>query len=250
LKSQKNRIIIAGNHIGISQLLQCIPKNEISAMIVPYNRPESVNYLKFTSFFKQIPLIVHPDYKSKQYPAFLNIITEFKNNILISNSNPLIFKKNFLDIFKNRTFNVHSSLLPKNRGCDPIQWAIMKNGTITGVTIHKIDYGVDTGSIVAQTKVEIDFEDTWISLSDKIQKKKIELMKMNYNNLKNNNFITEIQDLNLVTKNKCITEKDLKIDFNNISPSNPAFTIYENKKIFFGKFVEFNGIQKLRKSYL
>lgn len=56
--------------------------------------------------------------------------------------------------------NYHPSLLPKYRGGSAINWAIISGETETGVTIHYIDEGVDTGPIVLQEKVEITPDDT------------------------------------------------------------------------------------------
>jgi len=56
--------------------------------------------------------------------------------------------------------NYHPSLLPKYRGGSAINWAIIKGETETGVTIHQIDDGVDTGPIVLQQKVAIAPDDT------------------------------------------------------------------------------------------
>lgn len=51
--------------------------------------------------------------------------------------------------------NVHCSLLPKYRGIHPIQWALVDGETETGVTIHQIDNGIDTGSILSQRRCTI-----------------------------------------------------------------------------------------------
>ncbi|MFQ3592254.1 MAG: methionyl-tRNA formyltransferase [Gemmataceae bacterium] len=56
--------------------------------------------------------------------------------------------------------NVHASLLPKYRGAAPINWAIYHGETETGVTIFQLTTGVDTGDILAQTRIAIGPEDT------------------------------------------------------------------------------------------
>jgi len=55
-----------------------------------------------------------------------------------------------------RLLNVHNSLLPRNRGVRPINWALKENETRHGVTLHEIEPGVDTGAIVAQAAFAID----------------------------------------------------------------------------------------------
>jgi methionyl-tRNA formyltransferase len=53
------------------------------------------------------------------------------------------------------TLNVHASLLPRHRGPAPVEWAILSGDSETGVTIMKMDAGVDTGPILAQERVPI-----------------------------------------------------------------------------------------------
>jgi methionyl-tRNA formyltransferase len=56
--------------------------------------------------------------------------------------------------------NLHASLLPKYRGAAPIQWAIARGETVTGVTTMRIDAGLDTGDILLQEEVPIAPEET------------------------------------------------------------------------------------------
>jgi len=60
--------------------------------------------------------------------------------------------------------NYHPSLLPKYRGGSAINWAVISGERETGVTIHQIDAGVDTGPIILQDKVDITPDDTVKSL--------------------------------------------------------------------------------------
>ena len=52
--------------------------------------------------------------------------------------------------------NVHSSLLPRYRGVHPVSWALIEGASETGVTVHIIDAGIDTGSILRQASMPID----------------------------------------------------------------------------------------------
>ena len=62
----------------------------------------------------------------------------------------LILPKAILDAFRLGCFNLHASLLPRWRGAAPIQRAIMEGDAVTGVTVMKMDEGLDTGPIVWQ----------------------------------------------------------------------------------------------------
>ena len=56
--------------------------------------------------------------------------------------------------------NVHFSLLPRWRGAAPVQWAILEGDPITGISIFKLDKGMDTGPVYMQEEVEIGSNDT------------------------------------------------------------------------------------------
>src|SRR5271167_792878 len=64
--------------------------------------------------------------------------------------------------------NVHTSLLPKFRGAAPIQWAILNGDAETGVTIMKMDAGLDTGNILTQAKTPIHPDDNSETLHDRL----------------------------------------------------------------------------------
>jgi methionyl-tRNA formyltransferase len=73
-----------------------------------------------------------------------------------------------LDLPPLGNINLHASLLPKYRGAAPIQWAIARGESITGVTTMKIDAGLDTGDILLQQEIPIAPEDTAETLSPKL----------------------------------------------------------------------------------
>jgi methionyl-tRNA formyltransferase len=64
--------------------------------------------------------------------------------------------------------NVHASLLPKHRGAAPIQWAILEGDAETGVTIMRMDAGLDTGDILTQEATPIGPDDDAAKLHDRL----------------------------------------------------------------------------------
>ncbi len=65
-----------------------------------------------------------------------------------------------IDLPRLGNINLHASLLPKYRGAAPIQWAIARGETMTGVTTMRIDAGLDTGDILLQKEMPIGTNDT------------------------------------------------------------------------------------------
>jgi methionyl-tRNA formyltransferase len=73
-----------------------------------------------------------------------------------------------LDLPRHGCLNVHTSILPKYRGAAPIQWAILEDEPETGVTIMKMDAGLDTGDIVSLVTTPIAPEDNAQTLHDRL----------------------------------------------------------------------------------
>ena len=79
-----------------------------------------------------------------------------------------ILRKEELSAPRYGTFNLHPSALPKYRGMHPDLYAIMDGQTSVGITLHRMDTGIDTGPIVAQATEEVCPDDTIVSLTDKL----------------------------------------------------------------------------------
>ena len=97
-----------------------------------------------------------------------NILKEIKPDLIVVAAYGKILPEEILEIPGFGALNVHTSLLPAFRGPSPIQNAILSGMTTTGVTIMKMDKGVDTGDIVSQKKIAIGTTETSRDLSEKL----------------------------------------------------------------------------------
>jgi methionyl-tRNA formyltransferase len=79
-----------------------------------------------------------------------------------------ILPQALLDLPRNGPFNVHASLLPKLRGAAPIQWAIINGERETGVSIMRMEAGLDTGPVAVTRALAISDDDTTGTLSLKL----------------------------------------------------------------------------------
>jgi len=80
-----------------------------------------------------------------------------------------ILHRTFLEAFPGRVVNIHPSLLPAFPGLEAWRQALEYGVKVTGVTVHLVDQGVDTGPIVAQEAVRVEDEDTPETLHARIQ---------------------------------------------------------------------------------
>lgn len=94
---------------------------------------------------------------------FLKHLKEVAPDIIINQSQHII-KKNLLEIPRLGVLNRHNALLPKNRGRLTPFWVVFKGELETGVTIHKIDEGIDSGPIIVQKRFPVLKDDTFNSI--------------------------------------------------------------------------------------
>jgi methionyl-tRNA formyltransferase len=109
-------------------------------------------------------------------PASLKTDSQIQNQLRALNADVFVvvaygklIPRSILDIPAHGVINVHPSLLPRYRGPSPMQWAIANGDATTGVTIMLLDEGMDTGPILAFEHINLDAEETYTSLSKKVQ---------------------------------------------------------------------------------
>lgn len=85
---------------------------------------------------------------------FLNMLRENKVDVII-NQSQFIIKKPFLESAKIGVLNRHNALLPKNRGRLTPFWVLYNKDQESGVSIHFVDEGIDSGDIVVQKRFEV-----------------------------------------------------------------------------------------------
>ena len=149
-----------------------------------------------------------------------------------------IIPENILQLPKYFSINVHASLLPKYRGAAPIQHAIANGETVSGITIMKMDEGMDTGDIILQKKCDISTDDTYQTLYEKLARLGSEALTETLEKFDNVEF--KAQDDSLASYAPLITKDFCHINWNKTSleiinlvralkPNPGAYTLYENK---------------------
>ncbi len=99
---------------------------------------------------------------------FITQLAAFKPDIIAVAAYGQILPQAILDLPRFGCLNVHTSLLPRHRGAAPIQRAILDGDTETGVTIMKMDAGLDTGDILTQEHTAIETSDNAQTLHDRL----------------------------------------------------------------------------------
>lgn len=111
-----------------------------------------------------------PVYQPKKVreEEFQVVLRELNPDLIVVVAFGQLIPKSILELPRYGCVNVHASLLPKYRGAAPIQWAVIDGEKESGVTIMKMDEGLDTGDMIAKTVVPLAADETGGSLFDKL----------------------------------------------------------------------------------
>jgi methionyl-tRNA formyltransferase len=112
-----------------------------------------------------VPIIQPEKVRTPETEALL---AAFAADIFVVVAYGRILPQRLLDLPRLGAYNVHASLLPRLRGAAPIQWALIRGDSETGVSIMRMEAGLDTGPVAAVRALPIADDDTAGTLSEKL----------------------------------------------------------------------------------
>ena len=118
-----------------------------------------------------------------------------------------------IDLAPLGIINVHASLLPKYRGAGPIQWAIVRGETRTGVTTMRINAGLDTGDMLLKAETEIGPDENASELGRRLAVMGADLLVKTLDGLQAGMIIAEKQDDTQATLAPLLKKEDGAIDW-------------------------------------
>jgi len=153
-----------------------------------------------------------------------------------------ILKREVLSIPKYGCINVHASLLPKYRGAAPINWAIINGEEKTGITIMKMDEGLDTGDILKAKEIVIEEDDDSSTLSHKLAKLGSQLIVESLEDISKGNITIVPQNHELSTYAPILSKEMGRINWNSngeniinlirgLKPWPLAYTFYKGENV-------------------
>ena len=153
-----------------------------------------------------------------------------------------ILPKSILDIPRFGCINVHASLLPKYRGAAPINWAVARGETVTGITIMRMDEGMDTGPMLHVREMPIGVEDTAETMFSKLSILGAEALREALRKLREGTLDETPQDAALATYAPMLKKEHGRIDWSRpavkvrnlvrgMTPWPSAFALHAGKKL-------------------
>jgi methionyl-tRNA formyltransferase len=176
------RIIFMGTPELAARSLQALlatPEFKVSAVVTQPDQPKGRGLKLQPSPVKEIALhaqlpVLQP--ASARGENFLHELRRFEPELIAVAAYGQILPTTILDLPRLGCLNVHTSLLPKYRGAAPIQWAILNGDAETGVTIMKMNAGMDTGDILSQETIPIAATDNSQTLYERLARSGAELL--------------------------------------------------------------------------
>ena len=154
-------------------------------------------------------------------------LAAFRPDVMVVVAYGLILPQAVLDIPRFGCINIHASLLPRWRGAAPIQRAIEAGDTETGVTIMRMDAGLDTGPVLLERRVPIEPTDTSASLHDRLSRLGADALIEALSGIADGTLTAKPQPSEGVTYAAKVTKEEARIDWRQ-----PAIAIERRVRAF------------------
>ncbi|MEM7009674.1 MAG: methionyl-tRNA formyltransferase [Thermodesulfobacteriota bacterium] len=170
---------------------------------------------------------------------FYDQLQYFNPDLICVTAYGKILSKEILDLPPHGCINVHASLLPKYRGAAPINWALVRGETITGITTMLMDEGMDTGDMLLKKELEIADEDDAGVISKRLSEMGGALLIETIAQLKQGKLTPQKQDGSQATYAPMLKKSDGEIDWT--KPALELHNLIRGMNPWPGTFTHFSG---------
>ena len=153
-----------------------------------------------------------PVFQPNKIKTAIEEIASLKPDLIVVIAYGKIIPQSILDIPKHGCINVHASLLPKYRGASCLQAPIKNGDTKTGVTIMKMDAGLDTGPILKQLEIPLTGKENLEEVHDKLSKLGAENLPSTLLEYCDNKIVAQEQDESQTSYVGLISKEDGRLD--------------------------------------
>ncbi|MEY4494902.1 MAG: hypothetical protein RL570_1017 [Actinomycetota bacterium] len=172
-------VLISGSGSNLRALLEATENPLFGAKIVAVGSDNPADGLAHAEHFGVPTFVVSPgsfDSRENWANVLLANINHFKPDLVVLAGFMKILPANFVSALTPNLINTHPSLLPAFPGAHAVRDALAAGAQVSGVTIHVVDEGVDTGPHIAQASVPVLAEDSEYDLHERIKVVERELL--------------------------------------------------------------------------
>jgi phosphoribosylglycinamide formyltransferase-1 len=169
---KKISIFVSGNGTNMEYLLEHVRSGKLKAeaALVVSDNPQAYALKRAEKFNAECVVVDRKKFPSKEtFEAEIRRHLDRKKIDYIALAGFMrILSPAFIKAYEGRLINIHPSLLPQFPGAHAIRDAFEAKAKVTGVSVHFVDEGVDTGPVILQREIKVNPEDTLESLETKI----------------------------------------------------------------------------------
>ena len=143
-----------------------------------------------------------------------NQIASLAPDLIVVVAYGLLLPEAVLRIPRTGCINVHASLLPRWRGASPIQSAILAGDLATGVSIMRMEQGLDTGPVYSEIEIRIQNDECTAELHDRLADAGAQLLRTSLDGILDGSSVSQPQDIAGATYAGRISKADAPIDWN------------------------------------
>ena len=172
-------VLISGSGSNLKALLEATDNPLFGAKVVAVGSDNPADGLAHAEHYGIPTFVVSPgsfDTRENWANVLLANINHFKPDLVVLAGFMRILPANFVAALSPNLINTHPSLLPAFPGGHAVRDALNAGASVTGVTIHVVDEGVDTGPHIAQASVPVLAEDSEYDLHERIKVVERELL--------------------------------------------------------------------------
>lgn len=165
-------VLISGGGSNLKALLEAAASDDYPARIVAVGSDTDAAGLEHARAADVPTFVVRPrDYANREAwgEAFAAAVREHTPGLVVSAGLMRVLPAGFVQEFAPRLINTHPALLPLFPGAHAVRDALAAGATETGVSVHVIDEGVDTGPVLRRRRVPILAHDTEAELHERIK---------------------------------------------------------------------------------
>ena len=212
------RLIFLGTPAFAVPTLHAIVRagHEVAAVLTQPDRPRGRGQNAAASAVKQaalaLGLTVYQPERVRR-PEAVEYLRGMASDAMVVVGYGQIIPQVVIDLAPLGIINVHASLLPKYRGAGPVQWAIVRGETRTGVTTMRINAGLDTGDMLLKAETEIGSEENAVELGSRLAAMGAELLVETLEGLLEGRIVPQKQDDSQATLAPLLKKEDGAIDW-------------------------------------
>ncbi len=214
------KIVFLGTpKIAVSSLRFFIEKQDIEVLAVitqpdrPSGRGKKLTPSPVKVLAQENNLNVYQPLSIKKDEELINKLKDMQPDVFITVAFGQILSQEVLNIPRLGVINLHASLLPKYRGANPIQWAIIKGDKVTGVTAMLSTIGVDEGPMLVKKEIKIDENMNSEQLAEKIAEMGPQVLYDSIIGLDNKSIVPKPQNHQEATHSKKLKKDDSCINW-------------------------------------